>query len=122
MVDQGYQTFSVVLTSILIAIIILLLIIMFLDIIINKGGLYKNAGFFNKLIYTIDLIGKIFKIRPFYNKDIIAPPSTMGGQLSQDISSEIPKGITGGCGSCNNYNLSSSLTYDPQIFLQKRKH
>ena len=41
-------------------------------------------------------------------------PKSKGGSNSE---------IFGGCGgSCNNYNLSSSLTYDPQIFLQKRKH
>lgn len=125
MVDQGYQTFSVVLTSILIALIILLLIIMFLDIIINRGGLYKDAGIFNRLIYYLDIFGKIFKTRPHYNKDIGAPPSSVGGQLSQSTDSEIfnkPQGLSGGCGSCNNFNLSSSLTYDPQIFLKKRNH
>ena len=115
MVDQGYQTFAVVFTSILIAIIILLLIIMFLDVIINRNGIGSNTGFFFKLIYHIDIFGRILNIRPNYQSV---------GQISQDISSEIPikEGMTGGCGSCNNYNLSSSLTYDPQIFLQKRKH
>lgn len=113
MVDQGYQTFSVVLTSIVIALVILLLIIMFMNAIINRDGIIKESGSFKKLIYHLDIFGKIFNIRPKYQS---------GDQISQDISSEIPKGITGGCGSCNNYNLSSSLTYDPQIFLQKRKH
>lgn len=114
MVDQGYQTFSVVLTSIIIALLILLLIIMFLDIIVNKGGITKESGFFKKLIYHIDIIGKIFEIRPQLQYS--------GGSL-QEISSEISdKGQKGGCGSCNNFNLSSSLTYDPQIFLKKRNH
>lgn len=115
MVDQGYQTFSIVLSSIVIALVILLLIIMFMNAIINRDGIIKESGFFKKLIYHLDIFGKIFNIRPKYQS---------GGQISQDISSEIPikEGMTGGCGSCNNYNLSSSLTYDPQIFLQKRKH
>lgn len=115
MVNRGYQIFSISITSIIIAVIILLLIIMFLDVIINRDGIGSNTGFFFKLIYHIDIFGRILNIRPKYQP---------GGQISQDISSEIPikEGMPGGCGSCNNYNLSSSLTYDPQIFLQKRKH
>ena len=115
MVNRGYQIFSVSITSIIIALVILLLIIMFIDAIINRGGIVKESRFFYKLIYHLDIFGKIFNIRPDYKR--------LGGQFSQDISSEIPikEGMTGGCGSCNNYSLSSSLTYDPQIFLQKRK-
>lgn len=113
MVDQGYQTFSVVLTSILIAIIILLFIIMFLDMILNKSEIYEDSGFFHKLIWHCDIFGRLFGTR----ETTIKPKY-----------SEMPKGgsnseMIGGCGgSCNNYNLTSSLTYDPQIFLQKRKH
>ena len=113
MVDQGYQTFAVVFTSILIAIIILLLIIMFLDTIINENQIYKDSNFFCKLIWHCDIFGRLFGTRD----SLMMPPE-----------SEMPKTggnseMFGGCGgSCNNYNLSSSLTYDPQIFLQKRKH
>ena len=114
MVDQGYQTFAVVFTSILIAIIILLLIIMFLDTIINENQIYKDSNFFCKLIWYCDIFGRLFGTRD----SLMMPPE-----------SEMPKTkggnseMFGGCGgSCNNYNLSSSLTYDPQIFLQKRKH
>lgn len=121
MVDQGYQTFSVIITSILIALIILLLIIMFLDIIINRGGIYKDSGIFNRLIYHLDILGKIFKTRPHYSYQGIQLQPL--GESSQENSSEISdKGQKGGCGSCNNFNLSSSLTYDPQIFLKKRKY
>ena len=115
MVDQGYQTFAVVFTSILIAIIILLLIIMFLDTIINENEIYKDSNFFCKLIWHCDIFGRLFGTR----NSIIIPkevdmPKSKGGSNSE---------MFGGCGgSCNNFNLSSSLTYDPQIFLQKRKH
>lgn len=115
MVDQGYQTFAVVFTSILIAIIILLLIIMFLDMIINKNQIYEDSNFFYKLIWHCDIFGRLIGTR---DSSMMPPESEMpkskGGSNSE---------MFGGCdGSCNNYNLSSSLTYDPQIFLQKRKH
>ena len=101
MVNRGYQIFSVSITSIIIAVIILLLIIMFLDVIINRDGIGSNTGFFFKLIYHIDIFGRILNIRPKYqSKD----------QFSQVISSENPnKEQNGGCGSCNNYNLSSLI-------------
>lgn len=114
MVDQGYQTFAVVFTSILIAIIILLLIIMFLDTIINDNQIYEDSNFFCKLIWHCDIFGRLFGTR-----NSIMIPKEADMPRSNGGNSE----MFGGCGgSCNNYNLSSSLTYDPQIFLQKRKH
>ena len=68
MVNRGYQIFSVSITSIIIALVILLLIIMFIDAIINRGGIVKESRFFYKLIYHLDIFGKIFNIRPDYKR------------------------------------------------------
>lgn len=127
MVDQGYQTFSVVLTSVLIALIILLLIIMFVDIIINKNGIQSDSGFFKKLIYHLDIMGKLFKTRPRYNRQEMLELQNLGESLEESssvvpVKEDVQVQQAGGCGSCNNYKLTSSLTYDPQMFLKKRKH
>ena len=126
MVDQGYQSFSVVLTSIVIALVILLLIIMFIDIIINKNGILSDSGFFKKLIYHLDIMGKIFKTRPRYNRQGIIELQSLSESSQESNSNDVKQkeqlGQSGGCGNCSNYKLSSSLTYDPQIFLKKRKY
>lgn len=119
MVDKGYQTFSVVVTSIIIAIIILLLIIMFLNMIVNKNTVNENSGFFNKIIWHCDIFGRLIGTRL---------SKTHSYQLSSnqidDPKEKLANNSTmnGGCGNCNSFSLSSSLTYDPQIFLKKRKH
>lgn len=126
MVDQGYQTFSVIITSILIALIILLLIIMFIDIIINKNGIQSDSGFFKKLIYYLDVMGRIFKTRPRYNRQGMIELQSLSESSQESNSIDVKQkeqiGQAGGCGNCSNYKLSSSLTYDPQIFLKKRKY
>lgn len=123
MTDKGYIKFSVIFTSIIVAIIAILLIIFLLDLI------FRRSNKFGDFIYHIDLIRRLINLT--FEKQISSHylNITKGAELSEKGSESIKEKeqpqvleeVHGGCGgSC--YSLSSSLTYDPQIFLKKRMH
>ena len=122
MADKGYIKFSVIFTSIIIAIIAILLIIFLLDLI------FRRSNKFGDFIYHIDLIRRLIKLTFEKHSSSQYLSMSKGIELSEMGSGRINgneqqqvQEVHGGCGgSC--YSLSSSLTYDPQIFLKKRMH
>ena len=119
MADKGYIKFSVIFTSIIVAIITILLIIFLLDLI------FRRSNKFGDFIYHIDLVRRLINLTFEKHSSSQYLNMSKGTELSELGSGGINRNeqqvqeIHGGCGgSC--YSLSSSLTYDPQIFLKKR--
>lgn len=121
MADKGYIKFSVIFTSIIVAIIAILLIIFLLDLI------FRRSNKFGDFIYHIDLIRRLINLTfekhsssQYLNMPKGTELSELGsGGINRNEQPQVLEEVHGGCGgSC--YSLSSSLTYDPQIFLKKR--